>query len=301
MTIRDQIARVPWWRHQIELPDGVVTPGTQKTLAQLPTIGLPADLSGKSVIDIGCSDGFYSFECEKRGAARVLAVDNFSSVYIDNPAGFHVVREILSSRVEFLQSDLFDLDARVLGRFDVVLFLGVLYHLRHPLLGLERLASLCDGQVIVETEVLQHPATLRARLANALGGRGIEPFVMRFLPIEANIRDPTSCWVPSEGCTVSMLQSCGFCNVRTFSSVHGRGVFHGFTPAHGDDIDRLLHLVDPDAVARVAVEVLDRTVDRTNVATALRSATVDQFHRIRQAASELQAKEWSHRNSATRQ
>jgi tRNA (mo5U34)-methyltransferase len=289
-TISERIARVPRWRHQIELPGGVVTPGTQKTLAQLPTIGLPADLTGKSVIDIGCSDGFYSFECERRGASRVLAVDNFSSIYIDAPSGFHTAHEILSSRVEFLQSDLFDLDARVVGQFDLVLFLGVLYHLRHPLLGLERLVPLCNGQLIVETEVMQ-ATTRRARLAEAIGGKQAVPYVMRFLPIEDNILDPTSCWVPSEACTESMLKSCGFCDVSTFSSIHGRGVFHAFTPARGDDVSWLLRIVAPSVVARVASSVVGRSIEAASVAEVLRAVSIQEFGRIRQEAAELQAKE----------
>src|SRR5438874_13568446 len=108
MTVGEKVAAVPHWRHRIQLPGGVVTPGSQDTLAQLPTIGMPDSLTGLTVLDVGCSDGFYSFESEKRGAIRVLAVDNYSSVYIDNPTGFNVARESLDSRVDFLKSDLFD-------------------------------------------------------------------------------------------------------------------------------------------------------------------------------------------------
>jgi hypothetical protein len=230
----------------------------------------------------------------------VLAVDNFSSVYIDGPSGFQVAHDALSSRVEFLQSDLFDLDPRVVGQFDLVLFLGVLYHLRHPLLGLERLAPLCKGQLIVETEVMPRPEGRRARLTEMIGGNELPSYVMRFLPIEDNLRDPTSCWVPSESCTMSMLQSCGFCDVSTFSSIHGRGVFHGYTPARGDDIERLLRMVDAGIVARTATAVLGRAIDRTDVPAALRSVGVQEFGRIRQEAAELQAKEWSHRTPGVR-
>ena len=66
-------------------------------------------------------------------------------MYIDSPVGFHVACEILSSKVEFRQADLFELSPAEIGQFDVVLFLGVLYHLRHPLLALQRLATLCHG------------------------------------------------------------------------------------------------------------------------------------------------------------
>ena len=137
------MTNVPRWRHRISLPDGTVTPGVQDSPALLKRLQLPEDLSGKTVLDIGCSDGFYSFECERRGASRVLAVDNYSSPLVDSPSGFHMAHTLLNSKVEFRQADLFSLDPDEDGCFDIVLFLGVLYHLRHPLLGIERIASLC--------------------------------------------------------------------------------------------------------------------------------------------------------------
>src|SRR5438874_870007 len=118
------VTQVARWRHQIPLPGGIITPGSQATLEQVKGLGIPADLSGKAVLDIGCSDGFFSFECEKRGAARVLAVDNFSSVYIDTPSGFAAAHALLQSKVEFRQIDLFDLKPAEVGQFDLVLFLG---------------------------------------------------------------------------------------------------------------------------------------------------------------------------------
>ena len=130
------------WRHRISLPDGTVTPGVQDSPALLKRLQLPEDLSGKTVLDIGCSDGFYSFECERRGASRVLAVDNYSSPLIDSPSGFHMAHALLHSKVEFRQADLFSLNPDKDGCFDIVLFLGVLYHLRHPLLGLESISKL---------------------------------------------------------------------------------------------------------------------------------------------------------------
>lgn len=290
MSISEKVAAVPHWRHRIELPGGVVTPGTQDTLAQLPTIHLPASLAGQTVLDIGCSDGFFSFESEKRGAARVLSVDNYSSVFIDTPRGFNVAHESLQSKVEFLRSDLFALNPQQIGTFDVVLFLGVLYHLRHPLLALEHLANLCTTQLIMETEIAGQPEGRRDRLAQAIAG-GFPQHFMRFFP-GGEISDPTTFWAPSIPCTVAMLQLCGFCGVQVASSSSTRAVFHGFSPAVGDDVERLIELAGARAVAPAATEVLGTSVTLDELPGVLKRTSIPEFGRIRQTALELKAKQW---------
>src|SRR5580704_17949096 len=120
--------------HSIELPNGSVLPGLQTVEHlrwRLGLFGLPEDLRGKRVLDVGAWDGWFSFECERRGA-EVVAVD---CVELDT---FLEARELLGSRVEYHALDIAELSAKRLGRFDIVLFLGFLYHLRHPLLGLEK-------------------------------------------------------------------------------------------------------------------------------------------------------------------
>src|SRR5205823_11074218 len=122
ISIEERIASVPLWRHKIPLPGGKVTPGSQDNLEQIKLLGLPEDLRGKTVLDVGCSDGYFSFACERRGAKRVVAIDDFSSVYIDSPAGFHVAHELLGSKVEFVAGDFQKMDLGALGTFDIVLF-----------------------------------------------------------------------------------------------------------------------------------------------------------------------------------
>jgi tRNA (mo5U34)-methyltransferase len=295
MTIAERIASVPLWRHRIVFPDGAITPGSQDTLAQLPTIALPADLSGQTVLDVGCSDGFYSFECEKRGAARVLAVDNYSSVYIDSPSGFRVAHEVLGSRVEFLESDLFDLDPARIGQFDLVLCLGVLYHLRHPLLGIERLAPLCRNQLILETGVAGGPVGRRAKLAAFLTGATPPRHWMQLYVNDEINADPTSYWAPSEPCAEEMMRLCGFCDVQTVSSKQQRGVFHGFSPAHGADVERLLSNHGGEIVAGAAMRVLGRSMAAGDVVPVLKAASIVQFAQIRQIAAEMRAKDWHRR------
>jgi len=123
-----------WW-HSIDLGGGRVTPGVhslEELSGNYARFGLPDNLRGKRLLDVGCWDGFYSFEAERRGA-EVVAVD------VWQPKNFFVAHRALGSRVQFYEMSVYDLTRERLGTFDYVLFIGVLYHLRHPLLGLERL------------------------------------------------------------------------------------------------------------------------------------------------------------------
>jgi len=204
--IRARIAAVPFWFHQIEVAPGVVTPGYDRSKEKLLQLQLPGDLTGKRVLDIGAFDGFFSFECERRGA-EVVAIDG-------NPAtGFGVARELLGSHAMFINMDVYDLTPESLGQFDLVLCLGVLYHLRHPMLGLERIHAVCRGQLILETQVCDHHfidadgtphelASFAPQLANI-------PIAQFYPGAELN-RDSTSWWSPNVAALQSMLHSVGF-------------------------------------------------------------------------------------------
>jgi tRNA (mo5U34)-methyltransferase len=127
-----------WW-HEIELAPGIVTPGDDSNRMKLPildALGLPHDLGGKRALDIGCSDGYFSFELEKRGAS-VTAIDFVPETY----TGFATARKILGSRVDYRMDNVYNVTPEGYGRFDVVLFLGVLYHLRKPLAALDAIRS----------------------------------------------------------------------------------------------------------------------------------------------------------------
>ena len=143
------------WYHSIALPGSIVTPGVQDSARVVPRLQLP-DLTGKSVLDIGAFDGFFSFHCAQRGAARVLATD--CHAWSDPSWGsssFELARRALGleDRVEDKYVNVMDLSPEVAGgTFDVVLFLGVLYHLRDPVTALERAASVCDELLVLETE-----------------------------------------------------------------------------------------------------------------------------------------------------
>lgn len=143
------------WYHSVPLPHGIVTPGENASSRALARLDLPARLDGLSVLDVGAWDGFYAFEAERRGAARVVATDSWSwhGAGWGTKEGFELCRQALGSRVEDLDIDVMDLSPEAVGTFDLVLLLGVLYHLRDPITALERVGSVCTGTLIVETEV----------------------------------------------------------------------------------------------------------------------------------------------------
>jgi tRNA (mo5U34)-methyltransferase len=158
--------------HSIELPDGSVLPGLQSIehmRRRLDLFGLPPDLRGKRVLDVGAWDGWFSFECERRGA-QVVAVD---CLPLDT---FLEAKELIGSMVEYLTLDVNELSAKRLGTFDIVLFFGVLYHLRHPLLGLEKAVELSTDLTLVESYVIEReqrqiPAVMEFYERTELGGQ----------------------------------------------------------------------------------------------------------------------------------
>lgn len=159
------------WFHTMPLGDGILTPGRDPTPRRMRQLQLPDRLGGKSVLDIGAWDGAYSFECERRGAKRVLATDSYcwSGPGWGTKAGFEFARRTLNSNVQDMEIAPLEIGPERVGQFDIVLFLGVLYHMRHPLLALERAASVCDDLMIIDTETA-HPFTTRPMVRYFLEG-----------------------------------------------------------------------------------------------------------------------------------
>ena len=208
MTLNEEVAKINWF-HSIDLGNGIVTPGKYDTSATLRTLDLPSSFEGKTVLDIGAWDGFYSFEAERRGAKRVLATDHFcwSGPGWGTQAGFNLARKALKSKVEDLEIDVMDLSPERVGTFDIVLFLGVLYHLRHPLLALERVFSVARDLVILETDM----------------DKVYDPRpVMVFYPGGELDDDPTNWWGPNPAAVHGMLRTAGFSRVRTVTRIPSR-------------------------------------------------------------------------------
>lgn len=195
--IREMIGRLEHWYHQIELAPDLVTPGahfSRQELDRLDDIGLPKDCRGLRVLDIGCRDGFFSFEMEKRGA-EVVAAD------YANPksTGFAIAAEILGSRLSYQVKNVYNVDPEKDGVFDVILFLGLLYHLRNPMLAIDRLRSVLkpSGLLFVSTH-----------LASDTKVRDLESPVWQFLPRDSFGGDGTNKWVPNlPGLTLALEES----------------------------------------------------------------------------------------------
>ena len=113
-----------------------------------PTSGLPDDMTGFRVLDVGCAEGFFSFEAERRGASEVVSLD-FDSECIKR---FQLCADALGSKVTHPQVySIYELDPSVMGTFDLVMFFGLLYHLKHPLLGIEKVAAMTSGTLLIQS------------------------------------------------------------------------------------------------------------------------------------------------------
>lgn len=143
-ALQQRLAAVACWEHQVEVAPGIFTHAYDPTYQRLAALSLPADLSGLRVLDVGTLDGAFSFECERRGAAEVLAID------LEQRPGFTVLHELLESQVRFEHTSVYNLVPESLGSFDLVLCLGLLHRLQHPSVALERLRSVCHGTLILE-------------------------------------------------------------------------------------------------------------------------------------------------------
>ena len=220
-----------WW-HSIDLGLGVVTSGAKSPevlAAELASMQLP-DLKGKSVLDIGAWDGYFSYQAERRGARRVVAVDHYvwsldfaaqhryreecqargeaPKPYDEVPgvwkpdqlpgkAGFDAAHRALDSKVESVVADFMTTDLEALGRFDVVLYLGVLYHMKEPLTALTRLRNVTGEVAVIDTVGLSLP-----------GHRGLE--LLRLYPGNALNNDFGNWYAVSEAALHGLCRAAGF-------------------------------------------------------------------------------------------
>ncbi len=170
---------------------------------------IPSDLRGKTVLDIGCNAGFYAIEMKRRGADRVVAIDSDE----DYLAQARFAAEISGHEIEFRNLSVYRV-AELKERFDVVLFMGVLYHLRHPLLALDLLHRHVTRDLLVFQSLLRGSD-------RAMQVEGDYPFseseifkrpeYPRMYFIEDRYsQDPTNWWFPNRACAEAMLRSAGF-------------------------------------------------------------------------------------------
>lgn len=199
--LRRRVDEIRWF-HTIDFGDGIASRGEDASLSKLPKFHLPDRLDGRTVLDIGAWDGFFSFEAERRGASRVVAVDPacwrapaWGPDGWGTRRGFDLAHQALASQVETLDVDLDAISPATVGTFDVVLFLGVLYHLPDPWPMLARAASVATGTLILETHVdlldIRRPA-------------------VAYYPGDELAGDQSNFWGPNVAMLVAQLRGLGF-------------------------------------------------------------------------------------------
>jgi len=206
-----EIEQEDYWFHRMEIAPGVVTPGwDEPATGKLPYFGLPERMDGLRVLDIGCAEGFFSFEAERRGAKEVVAIDPWAG----SIRRFNICKAALNSRVVAFLTNVYDLDPKRFGTFDLVMCFGVLYHLRHPLLALERIFSVCSDTLLLQSTITEDSA--------------VEQPMARFYPsgVESGPPDNRVCdrtvfWIPNGACVRAMMENVGFIGIEHVSDNSG--------------------------------------------------------------------------------
>jgi tRNA (mo5U34)-methyltransferase len=219
MALTDDVARLTFW-HSIDLGDGVVTPGRKGTLAlmesELAGMRLP-DLRGRTVLDIGAWDGWFSFAAERLGARGVTALDHYvweQDIFGDaapgdplpGRRGFDLAHRVLRSSVQPLHLDFAAGDIHGLGVYDVVLFLGVVYHLQNPLEALIRLREHTGELAIIESEAAEWPGH------EELG-------LLEFFPADELHGDASNFYAPSAAALCALCRAAGFAGAEVVRGV----------------------------------------------------------------------------------
>lgn len=234
-----QINAVPFWWHSIDVGDGVVTEGHKSPgllQDEWDAMRVP-DLAGKTVLDIGAWDGFFSFQAERAGAARVVALDHYvwsldlgrqqrywaecrergvspepyetvpglwQPESLPGKQGFDTAHRLRGSNVESVVDDFMTTDLDALGRFDVVFYLGVLYHMRDPLEALSRVRRVTGELAVIETEAI------------VTSHDGDHALVEFFESNELN-GDVSNWWSPSVRALEGMCRAAGFARAEVFA------------------------------------------------------------------------------------
>jgi len=237
------------WFHSIPLGNGYVTKGKDRTgvkLDALDELGLPRDMSSKRVLDIGAWDGFFTFEAERRGAAEVVALDHVEK----SVTRFEIAARALGSTAQWKVQNLYHLDSEEIGRFDIVLCLGVIYHLRHILLGLDRVRSVMNvgADLFLETasidaHVLQNAGNF-GPLGQAAPKINTTP-LMQLYPGKELGGDPTNVFAPNLAGLNGLLHASEFEVVKSVAAPKGfpsRAMAH----ARAAQIEEIAYLRDRD-------------------------------------------------------
>jgi tRNA (mo5U34)-methyltransferase len=218
-VLLNKIKAIPYWYHRIELPYDIVTPGWAPINPA--AYRIPDTLDGKRVLDIGAWDGYWTFEALKRGAKEVMAIDDFSDYLgsLDNSQrraweSFDLCRSALGYPEDIckrIDMSVYDITEKNLGLFDIVFFFGTVYHLRHPLLALDKISVLCKQEIYIESAILDDFSPYHGGLGHGYAG---QQMVMEFYPGKEYCNNETNWWVPTLYCLMNMTFAAGFKNIE---------------------------------------------------------------------------------------
>ncbi len=211
-ALERRVAELGDWFHNLDL-HGVAT-APNHFLGDYPRVkwkslaaSIPADLTGATVLDVGCNGGFYSVEMKRRGAERVLGID-VDQRYL---AQARFAAETLGLEIEFETRSVYEVD-QIAGQFDYVLFMGVLYHLRYPMFALDKVVKKVGRQLIFQTMVRGSENARAWEKDYHFWNKGVfaDPdFPCMYFVEHSYAGDPTNWWIPNRGAAEAMLRSSG--------------------------------------------------------------------------------------------
>lgn len=227
--IQQRLLELGPWFHCIDLGGGIKTKTTAAALEPIDHPAetwakiarcLPAKLSGKSVLDVGCNAGFYAIEAKRRGAARVLGVD--AQRHHVRQALF--VRRVLGLNIEYRRMSVYDLTRSSVGVFDITLALGLIYHCKHLVLALERLYDVTRELLIIETAIQPFEKTPESFVDVPAGGFAmLHPLV--YAENSPERKEAVFNWfLPSTAALEALLRNVGFTDINIFDLKRDRAI-----------------------------------------------------------------------------
>jgi tRNA (mo5U34)-methyltransferase len=268
--ILSELKRLEPWFHRIDLGNGIYTKtqsvmgepvdhphGPWQTIQKL----LPRDLTGKTVLDVGCNAGFYSFEAKRRGAKRVLGVDGQRQ---------HVrqglfVRKVLGLDVEFRRLNVYEITPRNVGQFDITFAIGLLYHLKHPILALENLYRVTKELLVIETAIMPAKQTPES-FSYSFGAAKATLHPLVYVENSPEAKEQVYNWfLPGVNTLIAMLRNVGFAEIELVEEKNDRAVVV-CRKSQGDEPPDLalkhfvaeLKLKEPPRTARASAELAFR-------------------------------------------
>jgi len=221
--IKQRVADLGPWFHYIDLGDGIVTKSEsavgEPLTHPLPTwqklqACFPKDLTGQSLLDVGCNAGFYALEAKRRGAVRVLGIDAQRNLIRQADC----VRGVLGLDVQYEKLTVYDLDPRQLGQFDVTLALGLVYHCKHLVLALEKLFTITRRLLLLETAIYP-PHILPPSASYQVGGVSSKLHPIGYVQNSPDAKEAIYNWfLPSVPALKALLLNVGFDEVEVFEA-----------------------------------------------------------------------------------